>query len=228
MDGPSRVSDVLIITMTLLLTTLAAVAILYKTIQRNFSGIMRNHSNRINVIEPQASKGNFDQNTANNSREAFTMPELAPDSWQKRFPPNKITNSASDSTFETTCHTMNHQSVGSTRKPALQFMTLERRPVESILVDEYAMVQKQGSSCSKINDMNRYSIPSCSVSSNTGHVHMCRPFPDSRGENGDSDGLSEGRHCPEWNVQCDCHECEKRLPALLSFSITQNGTSDQL
>lgn len=211
MEGPGHVTDVLIVTLTLLLTTLAAVAILYKTIQRKFSSAVENRSNRVNTVPGRAAKANFVQNNVSGA-ESFAMQpsELSTVTLEKRFQINKLTSSASDSGFATSCHILNN-SEGMQRPTAFHYLTTGRRAAASTIVDEYAVIQKRET------EVPRYSAPVTTGLANGGQEEMRGD-----GEAG-NEGLAIG-YCErcgyadsagqEWG----CITCEDKTPsALLSF-----------
>ena len=151
-EGPGHVTDVLIVTLTLLLTTLAAVAILYKTIQKKFLSASESRSNRVNTVPGRVAKANFVQNHISGG-ECFAMQpsELSTVTLEKRFQMNKLTSSASDSGFATSCHIMTSE--GQQRPAAFQYLTTGRRPGAAVALDEYAVIQKRDT------EVPRYSAP---------------------------------------------------------------------
>lgn len=213
MDGPGHVTDVLIVTLTLLLTTLAAVAILYKTIQRKFSSAVENRSNRVNSVPSRMAKANFVQNNVSGG-ESFAMQpsELSTVTLEKRFQINKLTSSASDSGFATSCHIMNNGE-GQQRPSAFHYLTTGRRPAAaSAMAEEYAVIQKRET------EAPRYSAP----------VNAAGPVAIAAGPiSGEGGTGNEGmgiRYCDQCGYadragqEWGCITCEDKTPsALLSF-----------
>jgi hypothetical protein len=160
MEGPGHVTDVLIVTLTLLLTTLAAVAILYRTIQKKVTSAVESRSNRVNTVPGRAAKTNFVQNNVTTCGESFAMQpsELSTVTLEKRFHINKLTSSASDSGFTTSCHIANNFETGpQQRSVPLQYLTTGRRTGAPVVPDEYAIIQKREA------ETPRYSAPVSTV-----------------------------------------------------------------
>lgn len=222
MEGPGHVTDVLIVTLTLLLTTLAAVAILYRTIQKKVTSAVESRSNRVNSVPGRAAKANFVQNNVT-CGESFAMQpsELSTVTLEKRFHINKLTSSASDSGFTTSCHIVNNSDTGTQRSVPLQYLTTGRRAGAPAIMDEYAVIQKRET------EMPRYSAP----------VSTVRITGMSEEVSGEAAVLSENQpiaYCdncgyaavpgPQW----ECIACEDKTPsALLSFRHHQM-TADRL
>ena len=218
MEGPGHVTDVLIVSLTLLLTTLAAVAILYKTIQRKFVPAGEARGARSLAVAARSPKTAFMQSSA---REAFVLQpsELTGVALEKRFHANKLSTSASDTGFNLTCNVMGnsggsgaaveHGNMG----PGVQYLTLGRRG-NGVMMEEYAMVRK-----GEAGEVPRYTVP-VTGSSGQAAVHS-----DSSGAEGaprvafcDHCGLSSDGVEQEWRHGA-CELCGDKTPSLYFPSI---------
>lgn len=219
MEGPGHVTDVLIVTLTLLLTTLAAVAILYKTIQRKIASATESRSNRVTTVPARMAKTNFVQNNVSGG-ESFAMQpsELSTATLEKRFHMNKLTSSASDSGFATSCLILNN-SEGQQRPAAFQYLTTGWRPATTLVMDD-AVLQKREM------ETPRYTAPVVTSNRTSGEAMVV-------GEDAAADvSVAFCAHCgyavsagQEW--ACVACEEDKTPSALLSFRHHQ-VTSDRL